>query len=80
MDELKGFLRLPEVLKIFPIAKSTWWKGVQLGRYPAPIKLSPSITVWKAEDISNLVKTIIKKEVQASFQGNNVSKKLKGEE
>ena len=50
-----GFVRLPNILRVFPVSKSTWWAGVKDGRYPKPIKLSPKITVWKAEDIRSLI-------------------------
>lgn len=52
-----GFLRLPEVLRFFPVSKSTWWDGVKSGQYPAPIKLSANITAWRAEDIHTLIKS-----------------------
>jgi predicted DNA-binding transcriptional regulator AlpA len=50
-----GFLRLPAVLKIFPVSKSTWWSGVKSGRYPKPVKLSENVTAWKIEDIKSLI-------------------------
>ncbi len=50
-----GFLRLPQILAIFPISKSTWWEGCRTGRFPKPIKLSLRTTVWKAEDIATLI-------------------------
>ncbi len=50
-----GFLRLPQILKIFPVSKSTWWAGVKDGRYPQSVKLAPKITAWKAEDIHHLM-------------------------
>ncbi len=46
-----GFLRLPEVLKFIPVSKSTFWAGIKTGRFPKPQKISPRITVWRAEDI-----------------------------
>jgi len=46
-----GFLRLPEVLKLIPVSKSTWWAGVKSGRYPPSVKLGERITAWKAKDI-----------------------------
>ena len=46
-----GFLRLPQVLELFPISKSAWWKGCATGRYPKPVKIGPRTTVWRAEDI-----------------------------
>jgi len=53
-----GFLRLPQVLKIVPVGKSTWWAGVKDGRYPKGQKLSPRTTAWKVEDIRKLVKDL----------------------
>jgi predicted DNA-binding transcriptional regulator AlpA len=53
----KGFLRLPEILKLIPVSKSTWWNGVKNGRFPKSHKLGPRITAWKVEDIQQLIKT-----------------------
>ncbi len=47
----QGYLRIPQVLKLIPVSKSTWWSWVKEGKAPAPIKLGPKITAWKAEDI-----------------------------
>lgn len=50
-----GFLRLPEVLKLIPVGKSTWWVGVKDGRFPAPVYLGPRITAWRVEDIKAFI-------------------------
>lgn len=50
-----GFLRLPQVLSLYPVSKSTWWKGVAEGRYPKPVKLGERATAWRAEDILALI-------------------------
>ena len=53
-----GFLRLPSILAPngpIPVATSTWWAGVKAGRYPQPVKLGPSITAWRVEDIRALI-------------------------
>ena len=50
-----GFIRLPIVLKIYPVSKSTWWAGVKDGRFPQPIKLGPRVTAWRVEDIKALI-------------------------
>ena len=46
-----GFLRQPQVLAFVPISKSTLWRRVQARTFPAPLKLSPRVTVWRAEDV-----------------------------
>lgn len=50
-----GFLRLPQVLALFPVSRSSFWAGVKNGKYPKPIKLSKRCTAWKAEDIRQLI-------------------------
>lgn len=57
-----GFLRLPQILKLFPISKSAWWQGCRTGRYPQPVKLGPRTTVWRAEDIRELIQSVGKGE------------------
>jgi prophage regulatory protein len=53
-----GFVRLPQVLSVFPVSKSTWWAGVKSGKFPLPVKLGANCTVWKAQDIHNLIAQI----------------------
>lgn len=50
-----GFVRLPQILSVIPVGRTTWWTGVKAGKYPAPIKLGANTTVWKAEDIHALI-------------------------
>lgn len=50
-----GFLRLPQVLAIVPICKSSWYAGCRSGRYPKPVKLGPRTTAWRAEDITAFI-------------------------
>ena len=48
----------PPIAAIIPISKSAWWKGVKAGNYPAPIKLSKNVTVWRSDEIQSLVNKI----------------------
>ncbi len=50
-----GFIRLPDVLKLFPVSRSSWWAGVKAGKYPAPVRLSERTTAWRAADIAELI-------------------------
>ena len=60
-----GFLRLPQIIgnpkaeppvpAIIPVKKSCWWEGVKSGRFPKPVKLGPRVTVWRVEDIRDLI-------------------------
>ncbi len=53
-----GFVRLRDILGPrgpIPVGKSTWWAGVKTGHFPQPLKLTPRVTVWRAEDIHALI-------------------------
>jgi predicted DNA-binding transcriptional regulator AlpA len=54
----KGFLRLPQVLALVPVSRSTWWAGCKTGRFPKPVKLGPRTTAWRAEDIAALLEQL----------------------
>jgi len=53
-----GFMRLPQVLEVIPLGKTSWWAGVKSGRFPKPIKLTEHCTAWRAEDIRELIKRL----------------------
>lgn len=50
-----GFLRLSDVLKLIPIAKTAWYAGVKEGRFPAPVKLTKRATGYREGDIRALI-------------------------
>jgi predicted DNA-binding transcriptional regulator AlpA len=58
-----GYLRVDQIVgskrkgipPLIPVSRSTWWAGCLSGAYPKPIKLSPGVTVWRAEDIRSLI-------------------------
>ncbi len=51
-----GFIRLPQVLALIPMGKSTLWARVKAGTFPQPIKLSTRTTAWRVEDIRTFIK------------------------
>jgi len=51
----KGLLRLPEVLKIIPVSRSTWYLGVKNRDYPAPVKIGRRAVAWHPHEIQALV-------------------------
>ena len=53
-----GFVRLPQILAVYPVSRSTWWAGVKSGRYPQSVKLGPHTTAWRAEDIVALINAV----------------------
>lgn len=53
-----GFMRLRDVLQVIPVSKTTWWKGVQEGRFPKPVRLTERTTAWRVEDIRELIDSL----------------------
>lgn len=51
----EGYVRLPQVLAVFPVSKSTWWRGVKTGKFPKPIKLTERTSAWDVSDIRALL-------------------------
>ena len=50
-----GFLRLPEVLKLIPVGRTTFLIGVRSGRYPKSFKISDRLNAWRAQDIYEFI-------------------------
>jgi len=63
------FVRLPTILKLLPISRSTWLTGVKSGHFPKPVRLGKRITAWRVEDIRNLINS--KKEEGGNYGTNN---------
>lgn len=53
-----GFVRLPQILELIPVSRSSWWAGVKAGKYPAGVKLGPRTTAWRAEDVRSLIERL----------------------
>ena len=51
----EGFVRLPIIIGILGISKTSWWRGVRDGRFPQSVKLAPRTTAWRVEDIRALI-------------------------
>lgn len=55
LPDKAAFVRLPTILKLLPISKSTWLTGVKSGHFPKGVRLGKRITAWRVEDIRNLI-------------------------
>ena len=53
-----GFIRLPTVLTVFPVSKTTLWEMIKNGTFPKPVKLGPRISAWPVEAIRNFLETV----------------------
>lgn len=50
-----GFVRLPTILRIIPVSRSTFLARVKTGEYPKACKIGPKISAWRVEDIRALI-------------------------
>lgn len=50
--------RLPDVLARIPVSRSSWFAGIQGGRYPRGRHLGPRTTVWRSDDIDRLIQSL----------------------
>lgn len=48
-------MKLPEVLSIIPVSRSTWYDGMNSGIYPKPVRVSKRGVAWSESDILALV-------------------------
>ena len=51
----QAIVRIPTVLKVFPVSRSTWVNGVKDGRYPKPVKVSERGVGWRWGDILDML-------------------------
>lgn len=45
------YVRADQVLAVVPFARATLWRLVKSGQFPAPVKLTPGVTAWKADTV-----------------------------
>lgn len=46
-----GFVRLPQIMAILPVSRSTFLGWVQTGKFPKPHKIGPRASAWRVEDV-----------------------------
>ena len=51
----ESLLRLPEVLALIPVSRSSWYLGIKSGKYPSSVKLGLRMTAWKRTEIEKLI-------------------------
>mgnify|MGYP003333151483 CR=1 FL=1 len=54
----KVLLRLPQVLERFYVSRSKLCAGVNEGEYPQLIRLGSRCTMWREEDIDQLIEEV----------------------
>ena len=48
---VKKIYRLPEVISLTGLSRSSIYLRISVQEFPKPIKISPRMTVWSSEDI-----------------------------
>jgi prophage regulatory protein len=48
-------IRLPEVLQMVSVGKTTWYSMVKDNKAPAPKKLGPRSVAWNKQEIENWI-------------------------
>jgi len=48
--DFNSLIRLPAVLELVPVSRSTWWAWCAAGKAPQPIRLGRT-TCWRYSDI-----------------------------
>lgn len=54
----ENMLRLPQVLKRFPVSRSRFYQGVKEGTFPAPVKVGARTALWRQSDIDKLINSL----------------------
>jgi len=60
-----GFVRLPQILALIPISRSSCWERFRQGKSPQGIKLGTQTSVWRAQDIRDLIDRAADAEVRS---------------
>ena len=53
-----ALIKLPDVLQLYPVSRSSWYEGIKLGKYPPPIKIGPRSSAWRLSDINKLIEDV----------------------
>ncbi|MDT9547704.1 MAG: AlpA family phage regulatory protein [Chlorobium phaeovibrioides] len=43
---------------IIPVGRSSWYRGIQDGRYPKPVMLTKATPAWRSDEIDALIEKV----------------------
>lgn len=55
---IDGFLRIRDVLRLIPVSRSTWYAGIEAGRFPRQVRILGNVVAWRVSDIQALIERI----------------------
>jgi prophage regulatory protein len=53
----RRLLRLPEVMRIVGLGRSSLYDRIQHGRFPSPVSLGGRAVAWRSQDIEDWIET-----------------------
>ena len=56
-DSLPAILRTPEVLEATGLGRTTIWRMVKRGDFPAPVRLSVRAVGWRRADVERWIES-----------------------
>lgn len=54
----EGFVRLPQVLLMFPVSRTNLWRLIKNGSFPQPKKIGPRTAVWDIGELREYQKRL----------------------
>ena len=69
----EGFVRLPVVLRVMGISKTSWWEGIKKGKFPKPAKFTSRTAGWHVDDLRALIAKLKDEAGNETRQGQAVS-------
>ena len=67
---MERLIRLPEILQITGLARSTIYKKLSEGRFPRPVNLGGRAVAWLSSDIENWInERVAERDRQAAKEG-----------
>ena len=49
------FMRLPQILERIPVSKGTWYRWIEQGIAPRPVRVG-NIAMWRVSELENIFK------------------------
>lgn len=53
-----ALIKLPDVLLLYPVSRSSWYQGIKAGKYPPPVKIGHRSSAWRLSDINKLIEDV----------------------
>ncbi|WP_082833092.1 AlpA family phage regulatory protein [Geobacter anodireducens] len=48
---MERMIRLPEILNLTGVSRSTIWRWIKAGNFPRPVRMSPGTIGWRSSDV-----------------------------